>query len=134
MATTKSRPMKSKSASEKRQASSEARQAASEKRQTKRELRPQVLVHEDDLQRVVREAIHNEFAALGLVADGAAEASELQKDFAYLRTWRTLVQKGGVKIMITAVGLIVTGMIAATLLALGIPAKFLGLLTGSFGS
>lgn len=83
-----------------------------------------LVVSEEMLRRVVRDSVRDEFKAVGLNAE---DPIEVQKDMAYLRSWRTMVQQGGMKAFLSAVKFITIGLIAATLIGLGTPAKLLSL-------
>ncbi len=102
--------------------SAERRERAAEARE--RHADEHLVVSEEALRRVVEESVHKAFAAVGLDAD---EPLEVQKDLAYLRTWRMLVQKGGTKAFLTAVGFITLGLLSAMLIGLGFPARVIAL-------
>lgn len=83
-----------------------------------------VVVDSDELAQVVKDAVAEAFIAVGLdVKDPAA----MQKDLAYLRTWRELMHKGGIKALMTAITFATLGIMAAVMSGLGIPERVMHL-------
>lgn len=76
----------------------------------------------DDLAKLVREAIREEFTACGLIASTPAEKSEAQSDFLFLRRWRRMYETTVTKVG-TVVVLAILGFFGS-LLALGFNIKF----------
>jgi hypothetical protein len=74
----------------------------------------------DAMQETVKTALDETFIRLGLAASDPIEA---QRDFQHLRSWRKGTESLGMKVLVTALGLAVSGGLAA--LWLGIKATIL---------
>jgi len=82
-----------------------------------------VVVNEDRLREVVKESVKDAFTAIGFDINNPIE---MQKDLNYLRSWREIVHKGGMRALTTAIGLAVIAGVGAVLVGLGVPVKVLG--------
>lgn len=80
---------------------------------------------EDHLTRVIGHAVKEGFRAVGMNPD---DPLETQKDLAYLRTWRTAMNKTGAKAMSVAVTFLTLAFLASILSTLGVPHRILVLI------
>jgi hypothetical protein len=77
-----------------------------------------VLTHEQVqalVRETVRQTVNETFVRLGVEVD---DPLEMQKDFQHLRDWRETTDSVKKKTMLTAVGIVMTGGIAALVLGL----------------
>ena len=76
-----------------------------------------IMVSKDDLRQIVRQetrtVMGETFVAMGVSVGDPKSLIEMQKDFQHLRFWRKTVEDTRKKGVITAIGLMVTGVIAA---------------------
>lgn len=77
------------------------------------------------MRRVIREELHDTLRTLGVKPD---EAIEMQKDMAWLRTWRLAIMAGGFASLRAVLSIAVVGLISALLVGFGVPTRVLHLL------
>lgn len=70
----------------------------------------QVTISKDDLEKIIRDTVAETLTSIGL---DTKNPKELQRDFATLRDWREAMQEVRTKSLITIVGILVTGLVAA---------------------
>jgi hypothetical protein len=87
-----------------------------------------IQLDEEHFKELVTASVAEAFVRIGLNYD---EPTELQKDMAYLRSWRLLVQSSGRRAWFAVLGVMLVVTLSAFAIGLGIPAKFLGILTAA---
>lgn len=91
--------------------------------------RPIVIqLDEERLKQVISSAVEEAFIRIGL---DTASPVELQKDMAYLRSWRLLVQSTGKRTWFAALGIVLAVVLSAFAVGIGVPAKFLGIVAAA---
>lgn len=83
-----------------------------------------VQMDEEKLKSIISVAVSEALIRIGL---NVSDPVELQKDMAYLRSWRQLVQTSGKRAWFTTMGIMLIVVIAAFAVGIGIPAKILGI-------
>ncbi len=71
------------------------------------------------MQETVKQTVDETFLRMGLAADDPIEA---QRDFQHLRSWRKNTESLGMKAIVAAMGILISGGLAA--LWIGITSKF----------
>lgn len=71
---------------------------------------------DDEIRKIVSETVAATLIKLGLDAD---DPLELQADMLHLRRWRKSVENAGRQTLMTAVGIIVAGVIGLVLMKIG---------------
>lgn len=74
-----------------------------------------VVLSDDELKRVVRQAVHETLTSMGIDHQNPLE---MQKDFQHLRQWRVAVAAAQTKTVITVIVVLVSGMLGALWLGL----------------
>lgn len=64
----------------------------------------------DIMRTVVRDALNDWGQGIGL---DTRNPMQQQADFQHLRRWRTVIEGGGMRVMITVVSMVITGLVAA---------------------
>lgn len=70
----------------------------------------------EETQALIRDTVRQTLLELGLNIERPADIIELQKDFQHLRSWRRSVETLGMKGVMVALGVFISGALAAFLL------------------
>jgi hypothetical protein len=70
-------------------------------------------VEQEEYKTLVRATVKETLFEIGILVDDNSDIAEVRKDMEHLRKWRVAVQQVETKGILTAVGIVVTGFLAA---------------------